>query len=178
MKEIDDHRAAEIAAALDGRIRTGESIVARRGESGVEVRLAEESSIQRSHPEMYGQLLSANEQISQAGTTIIWVVGLISLGVCAAIYREWFASIGPIPVEKLHSFWTYILVLGIGFTIAMYLTELAEARVYQRWKRTIVEALERAGMGRYHLLAQLEGHVEVKAVANMIKRDQRFELVD
>ena len=178
MKEIDDDRAAEIAAALEGRIRTGESLLVRRGETGIEVRLSEESSIQRSYPEVYGQLLSASEQISQAGTSLIWIIGLISLGVCAAVYREWFQNFGPIPVEKLHSFWTYLLILGVGFTISMYLTELQEARVYQRWKRTLVEALERIGMGRYHLLAQLEGHVEVKAVANMIKRDQRFELVD
>lgn len=176
--EIEDDRASEIASALAGRVRTGETIVVRKGESGIEVRSSEETPLRRTHPEMYGQLLSANEQIVHAGISYIWILGLISLGVCLAVHREWFKALGTIPVEKLQSFWTYLLVVIGGYVISMYLTEFAEARVYHRWKRTIVEALEKAGMGHYHLLQELEGHVEVKAISDMIKRDQEFRRVD
>ena len=176
--EIDDDRAADIASALAGRIRTGETFVVRKGESGIEVRASDETPLRRTHPEMYGQLLSANEQIVHAGVSYIWIFGIFSLALCVAIHREWFKTFGSIPVEKLQSVWTYLLVVVAGYVISMYLTEFAEARVYQRWKRTIVEALEKAGMGHYHLLQQIEGHVEVKAISDLIKRDQEFRRVD
>jgi hypothetical protein len=176
--EIEDDRAAEIASALAGKVRTGETIIVRKGEAGIEVRSSDETPLRRTHPELYGQLLAANEQVVNAGVTYIWVLGLISLGVCVAIHRGWFTKIGSLPIEKFQSFWTYPLVFVAGFIISMYLTEFAEARVYHRWKRSIVEALEKAGMGHYHLLQQIEGHVEVKAIGDLVKRDQEFRRVD
>lgn len=177
-RELDDDRVADIASALNGRIRTGESLLVRKGEAGIEVHVSDESPLKETHPELYGQLLSANEQVSQAGMSYFWILGCLALTACIAIHREWFDKIGTLSVDKLQSFWTYVLVVGAGFVMSIYLTEFAEARVYHRWKRTITEGLEKAGMGRYPLLALLEGHVEVKSIGDLIKRDQHFERLD
>jgi hypothetical protein len=154
----------------------------------------------------------------------MWVVGLISIFICASIHLGWIDQLStmraravaardagpsrrdaaghehgarpgefedepaleqaePVAADssrslKLKSVWTYVLILVGGFIVGMYWMEFLGARVYQTWKKTLVEGLAEAQLSHLDLLAQIEGHAELKAVADKIKRDPRFEIVD
>ncbi len=177
-REVEQSRLMEIAAALNGRVRNGEELLIRRGEDGVEVLHAEETPIRKAHPDLYGKLVAANEQIASAGTSILWILGLIGLGLCVSIHREWIDHVGPLTVAKAQSFWTYLMIMVGSFIVSMYVTELFEARVYENWKKTLVDGMQAAGLERFLLLSQAEGHVELASVARKIKRDTRFEMLD
>ena len=172
-KSIDAGRSAEIADRLDGMLEDGEAITARHNGGEIEVS-ATSGALRVEHPQLYGRLLAASEDVSNVGTSMLPVVGIVAMGVCLAIQLEWFEAFG-IDAEKVRSFWFYGAVLLAGFFVFGYLVTVLEAQAYRRHRGSLAKAAQEAGYDRFVLLAQIEGDPSLNDVTEAIKKDRKFE---
>jgi hypothetical protein len=172
-KSIDAGRTEEIADMLDGMLGEGEAIIARHNGSVIEVS-ATSGAMRVEHPQLYGRLLAASEDISNAGTSLLPIVGIGAMGVCLAIQLEWFEAFG-IDAEKVRSFWFYGAVMLAGFFVFAYLVTVLERRAFRRHRGSLAKAAREAGYDRFVLLSEIEGDASLKNVAEAIKTERNFE---
>ena len=131
--------------------------------------------LREEHPDLYGQLLSANERIDRAGntlgclTTILWGVGLVTL--IAGLVPHLF----NVPIERFQSGWAYlvfsIVVLILWFTVEGVL----EHRAYHALKPELADAIRRAGYTREALLTAIHGDDAVDDIAAELKADDDYD---
>ncbi len=121
--------------------------------------------------ELRGVLLTANQVINDAG---MWVVvgALIAVEtLCVGIHMSWWSSIGPLAIEQLQGGWVYLLIHLIGLCAFGFLMQIPEQRAYQRTKRLVDEAIDRAGLNRFEVIGRIQQDQSLTCVAGRLKHD-------
>jgi len=171
--EIDDAEKQRIAEALTGVMPDGRKCFVQC--SGGEVTVESQGSaaeFRRDHAELYGQLLTANEGISDAGSfvTILLMVG--GLLVCLAVHMAWFDGILGVPVGSLQSWWFYVLVaVGVFGIIGAY-GSAREQQVYGQYRQEIFLAIDEAGLTKNTVLAAINDDPALKSIAERLRKDR------
>jgi hypothetical protein len=130
------------------------------------------ASFRRQHQELYGKLLEVHAEIDSAGTLTIWLYLAAVLAAYSALWTGWYQQIPALAGINLNNFWTYLVLLVVGFFGYGVQTELSERRRYHKHSQEVQNLAGRAGVSRYQLLAQLEDDAAVKKALAMIKRDR------
>lgn len=123
------------------------------------------SSLQRSHPDLYGYLASANAQISDA-TGCGWMVFALILAVagCAGIYQF-------LPNLRPGWWWVMPLYVAVIFYVWIQVCQWCEAAVYRRHAQELRSQIDSAGLSRLKVLALIEGDENLNFVSQWLKRD-------
>jgi hypothetical protein len=169
---IDPARSTEIVVMLDGMLHDGESITVCNNSEHIEI-LNESTDLRSEHPKLYGRLLSTSEQLSDAGTSTLPIIGIVCLAFCLAIQLDWFEAF-DIDTEKIRSLWFYGGVLLGGFIVFGFFVTVLEGRVFRRHRQSLAKAAQDADYDRFGLLSEIEGDPSLTDVAAAIKKDDRF----
>lgn len=174
---LEEKRIAELTERVEDFLCEGEEFVIRCQDEEIEVLPAQQASpVRRNHEELYGFLLSLNQQLSDAAQIPRWVVRFLVLGMILALELDWFAGLAvPIDFAKLQSWWVYGLLLLFGFAINSLLKEWRQHRIYAGRRSEFLHVLGQIGLAKYRLLTQIENDPALEEVSQMLKRDHTQE---
>jgi hypothetical protein len=173
---MDDARRRQIANVLEQTLVDGERVVVGRQDGVVDVEPIEEAnlrSLAEEKPELYGHMLAINENLSDAGSSMVVFPMLGVAGICLMIHMSWIDTFLGIEIEKLRSFWVYLFAVVAGFFLFGQIAVWLEAAAYSRQRGSLVEAVGRAGLNRWQLLARIAQDDDLSNVAEKLKTDSR-----
>lgn len=174
---LEEKRVAELTERIDDFLCEGEEFLIRCQEGQTEVIPGPEvSPVRRNHEELYGFLLSLNQQLAEAARLSRWVVRLAFLSLILGLHLDWFSSLAlPIDFTKLQNWWVYGLVFLFGFAVNSLIKELAQHHIYANRRADLMRLLRESGLPKYRLLTQIEGDSALSEISHMLKRDHAQE---
>ena len=174
---LEEKRIAELTERVDGFLCEGESFLIRRQDDELEVVPAESvNPIRRNHEDLYGLLLSLNQELADAALIPRWLVRLSVLAAIVALELEWFSELNlAIDLGKLKSWWVYGLFAVLGFAVNSLVKEWRQHQIYARRRDELISHLNETGLGKYRLLTNIEGEANLSDISYMLKKDQAQE---
>jgi hypothetical protein len=174
---LEEKRIAELTERIEDFLCEGEEFLIRCQDGQTEVLAGPEiNPVRRNHEELYGFLLSLNQQLSEAANLPRWIVRILFLGLILGLHQDWFSGLPwPIDFAKLQSWWVYGLVFLLGFAINSLIQEWAQHRIYAHRRSEFSRLLNESGLPKYRLLTQIEGDPSLPAVSQMLKKDHAQE---
>lgn len=174
---LEEKRIAELTGRLEDFLCEGEEFLIRCLEGQTEIIPGPEvSPVRRNHEELYGFLLSLNQQLGDAARLFRWIVRLLFLSLILGLHLDWFSGFAlPINLAKLQSWWVYALIFLFGYAINSLIKELAQHYIYASRRSELLRLLNESGLPKYRLLTQIEGDSALSDVAHMLKRDHAQE---
>jgi len=171
--EIDDAQKRKIAEALTGVMRDGQRCLIQCSDGDITVdSKVPAAEIKQKHADLYGQLLTANEAISDAGGWVGIVMFFTAAVFCLAIHMAWFNSVLGVPVERLQSFWLYLLVLAVVVIVSGGLVSVREQQAYRRHRQEVLRAIADAGSTKNAILTAINDDPALKSIAEWRKKDR------
>lgn len=170
----ENDRTARIAAALEGILETGDAFLVRRAADRIEVTRPEPEEpppLDKAHPELYGHLLQVSEELSDAGSSLVWIGLAAVAGICLAIHMQWLDSVLGIDAQRLRSFWVYGFAMVVGLLSFGSLSGVMERRVYAQRRAGLMASIRQAGFTPRTLLARIEKDEDLDDVATKLKTD-------
>jgi hypothetical protein len=174
---LEEKRIAELTERIEDFLCEGEAFIIRREEDELEVLPAQKDNpIRRNHEELYGLMLSLNQQLAEAASLPRWVVRLMVLSLILALHLEWLSGL-PLPIDfaKLQNYWVYGLIFLLGFAINSTIKEWCQHQIYARRRGELMRQLQDSGLPKYQALTQMEGEPALSEVSHMLKRDHAQE---
>ncbi len=174
---LEEKRIAELTEMVEDFLCEGEAFLVRCEEDQIEVVPAQHANpIRRNHEELYGLMLSLNQQLAQAATLPRWGVRLFVFASILALHLEWFSGLGlPINFAKLQSGWVYGLLFAFGFATNSLIKEWTQHGIYARRRSELQQYITEAGLPKYRVLTEIEGDASLSNVASMLKKDHAQE---
>lgn len=174
---LEEKRIAELTERIEDFLCEGEEFVIRCQEDEIEVLPAQQASlVRRNHEELYGLLLSLNQQLGEAALIPRWIVRFLVYATILAVHLDWFTGLNiPVNFSKLQSWWFYGLLFLIGFAVNTLLKEWRQHRIYAHRRPEFLNVLQQSGLAKYRLLTQIEDDAALEEVSQMLKRDHTQE---
>ncbi len=174
---LEEKRIAELTERIDDFLCEGEEFLIRCQDDQIEVIPAQQTSpVRRNHGELYGFMLSLNQQLSEAAVIPRWIVRFLVLVLILGLHLQWFTGLPlPIDVAKLQSWWVYGLILLFGYAVNSLIHELRQHQIYNRRRGELFHILEASGLVKYRLLTQIDGDPSLVEFSSMLKRDHSQE---
>jgi hypothetical protein len=171
-KHSEARRFERVAAALEDILQDGDELVVRCEDGEIEISEAGMTICREKHPQLYGYLLSFNEELSSAGTSVT-LLGLFPVAlICLGIHLEWWdRMLGGPYTEPVRSIWFYIVVLLGGFFAFGAWADTLEKRAYRQGRDELISLLRSEGIHRDTLLSMIEGDPSVSRVSRHLKLD-------
>ncbi|RMG18941.1 MAG: hypothetical protein D6731_00805 [Planctomycetota bacterium] len=186
---VSDEHERELAAEriqelLEPVLEEGSAwLVARDADGVVATPVDEEDSprsrLQRLHPRLYGELLAANQRVSDSfGCGGLTLAALSALAPALALHLRLLHEFFPSPeaqrvLEGLRAWWAYALLTLIGITVWVKLSDWVEARAYESERRAVHEHIASSGLDRSEVIAWAEGDGGLETLNKFLKRDVR-----
>lgn len=123
------------------------------------------------HPELYGTLLSMNEQIERGAALLLLTLALLA-GVSLAVGKGLVDRVGPFEVEDLQGWQFYVPLWLLGLGVWGWIDNRIEQMRYTARRSELADLAARAKVSRSRLLARIEGDDAVDDVAKYIKLDR------
>jgi hypothetical protein len=174
---LEEKRIAELTERIEDFLCEGEEYLIRCQEGQTEVIPGPEvNPIRRNHEELYGFLLSLNQQLAEAASLPRWIVRLLFLSLILGLHLDWFSGLAlPIDLARLQSWWVYALIFLFGFAVNSLIKELSQHHIYASRRSDLLRLLNESGMPKYRLLTQIEGDSALSEASLMLKRDHAQE---
>ena len=132
---------------------------------------SDENELRSQFPELYAQMLIANERISNVGTLAIWILAAADLILCVGIHKGWVANVGGIPIAQFQSWGVYVLLSILAVIAFSVYTSVFEKRAYQQSRHTIESGLRQARKSGAWLLAQINDDDALSSLAEQMRGD-------
>ncbi len=174
---LEEKRISELTERIENFLCEGEAFLIRFQEDELEVLPAEQASpIRRNHEELYGLLLSINQQLAEAALIPRWVVRLLVLTWILALHLEWFSGL-PVPfdISKLQSGWVYALIAVFGFAVNSLFKEWRQHRIYADRRGELLTQIAETGLSKYRVVTHLQDDGELSDISHMLKKDHAQE---
>ena len=174
---LEEKRVAELTERIEDFLCEGEEFLIRCQDDEIEVIATQQASpIRRTHEELYGFLLSLNQQLRDAALIPRWIVRFVILSLILALHLEWFDGLPlPFDVGKLQNWWVYGLILLFGFAVNSLLKEWRQHQIYAHRRGDFLAHLNDSGLPKYRLLTQVDGDPALAEFSLMLKRDHAQE---
>src|SRR5688572_21320074 len=129
---LEEKRIAELTERIDDFLCEGEEFLIRLQDGQTEIISGPEvNPVRRNHEELYGFLLSLNQQLAEAAQLPRWIVRLLFLSLVLGVHLDWFSGLAmPIDFSKLQSWWVYALVSLFGYAVNSLIKEMAQHHIY------------------------------------------------
>ena len=125
--------------------------------------------LKTNYPELYGLMLMANQRILAAGSRLIWFAILGVLGLSVGIHMEWFPEVFGLPVEKLQSWWVYLLIVLAGFLLNGLVVSWLEKIAWARFRDVVHKERRKQNISVPVLLTWLEDNIELSRLAQYLQ---------
>ena len=158
-----------IRKAVDELVLEGQVFVVSRKDDELEVKDPADSALELRHenPELYGKLLSIDNQFEGRSGFIIGIILLLALGGCAALH---IGAFGP-GAEILRSIWVYLVIVFLAILLIGFVLGGMEKLVYSRVVRDLRRDLQDADFTRERLLARIAGDKSLERLSEKLKGD-------
>lgn len=175
-------RLARLAIALRDVLEDDEQYVVGKRDGAVTVEPVDDddepgtrSRLYEEAPELYGYALGLSARINTSDRGVFWIV-LPFVVLCVLLHLELIDPIlgreEPTPLlMKLRSFWVYIVLVVVGFGIALRWSDARERAAYASERAELLEAVRGAGMSVNAFVAHIEGASGLSTLGNHLKRD-------
>ena len=170
----DRDRADEVSTMLDGVLEEGEGFLVRCQNYSVEVVPFHENEpfeLKHTHEELYGCLLSINEDISRRRLPYFWIAMVSVVFFSVSLHLFWLDSLSSFDFSGIRSIWFYLAVTLAVAVIYNIVFAVIESGVYKRRRPELLQAIFEAGISRYRLLSRMEGDPSLSHVADQLKID-------
>jgi hypothetical protein len=188
-KEDPETQQLELARVAEPLLSNGESWVVSRADDGTmnavpishAGALGPLSTLQQTHPQLYGALLTANARLDDTFGCGMMTVALLSVVLpCLAIHGNVLHEVFPDPdhqriLEGLRSWWTYGIAAFVGFAFWIKVNEWLEVMAYGAERRALDEYMSAADVDRMTILALMEGDDSVSIVGKHLKLERSDE---
>jgi hypothetical protein len=171
----DRDRADEISTLLQGNLQEGEGFLVRCNNFSIEVVPFNESEpfeLKHTHEELYGCLLSINEDMTERRFPYFWVLLMMVVFVCLGIHLQWFDGYTGVGLESVRSVWFYISIILASVVIYGVVKSFIERAVYKSRRPELLQAIFEGGITRYRLLARMEGDPGISSIGDKLKIDR------
>jgi hypothetical protein len=174
---LEEKRIAELTERIEDFLCEGEEFLIRCQEGETEVIPGPEvSPVRRNHEELYGFLLSLNQQLADAAMLPRWIVRLTLFSLILGLHLDWFSGLAlPIDFSKLQSWWAYGLIFLFGLAVNSLIKEAAQHAIYARRRGELLRLLGESGLPKYRLMTQIEGDQALADASHMLKKDHAQE---
>ena len=171
-------RAQKIADVLRPVLAENEAFVVRQQQGNVHVTPLPGHVLRDAHPRLYGQLLSANEQLSVGCG--VFLAGLILAGLaCAGFALGWWDHIiGKDAADELRSVWLYQFLFLIGLGIPGYIVQVSARRHYRALRGELLASIEADGLDRDTLVAIIQDDPALSTICRYLKLDRGLRRAD
>jgi hypothetical protein len=168
----EENRRDAVADALRPVLEDGEAYKVFCHEGEVLVEEADTSVCAARHPRLYGRLLSLNARLEAAGGGLYRLPTLLALGFCVGVRLHWWDDwLGRELVEKLDSFWFFVLVFYVLFQALSVVTGGLQRGIYRQERDDLLALIAAESLDRDTLLAMIEGDEAVSRVGHHLKLD-------
>ena len=122
---------------------------------------------------LMGDLLVTSLQIgiTNVGTLAIWSLSAVDILLCVAIHKAWIKDVFGIPITEFQGWGVYLLLTIVFIIIFSVYTTYGEKRAYQQSRHMIESGLRQTRQSSTWLLAQINDHEELKALAEQMRGD-------
>lgn len=168
-------RIEQIQDLLDGVVDEGECYLVRCHNGEIEAAAMSKEGIvplRLTHEELYGCMLSINEDISAAGSHLMSVMFFAAVAFCVGIHLQWFAELSPF-LAKFNSLWFFLPFLALVIYVGKTISWIVGDRVYSFRRNELLQAIFESGLSRYQLLSRMEGDPSLADLATVLKKDKR-----
>lgn len=167
-KQQDD----AVIEALSGILNDGDQLHVICRDGNIQVTRGK-TGCEKDHPRLYGFLLSLNEEIDKAGTTLFNLAVVGAVVFCLGLHLDWWTSwLGDGIVGHLQSIWFYLAFVIGTFFLAGGMGNWFEKRRYQHRREELATLLAEGRLDRYELLALIQNDNALTKVASQIKMDR------
>ncbi|MDJ0974429.1 MAG: hypothetical protein QNJ98_08230 [Planctomycetota bacterium] len=169
---MQEYRIQELRNALRDHLSPGESFRAYWQDDELRVVPDEgDAGLVYEDKAFYGMLLTINERVSNAGTTLaLFGLGL-SAFVILSIAFNWFPDLTG-GLDDLRAWWFYVMAGLAGLVFTGWLTGFRERAAFRETERDLEDGLDRLGLTRYALLAIINDDEELSSLVEMLKSSQ------
>jgi hypothetical protein len=138
--------------------------------SGVRV-----SAFKEQYKPLYGLLLAANQRLEEVGDLAIWFLILLAIGCSVGLHLAWLDEWIGYSLAALRNWYVYILIWLAAFALFGIHISIGQKWVYAQLRSEIAAAMRRNGYSQYTLLAEIEGDLAVKRIAEHLKQDRELD---
>lgn len=187
MSEETPTSPEELEDLLKPALREGDAFLVRRSKDSVRISPAPEeipharSELQRTHPELYGYLLTISQRITDSsgcGLMVMLIVPVLAL--CFAIQGKAFhgmfaedASTQRI-LDHLASWWIYVILGALGIGAYTVVQDRLERTVYLSRREDLRARLAGARLPVFEILALMEGDEGLATLSKHMKSDEEL----
>jgi hypothetical protein len=171
----DRDRADEVATFLEGALQDGEGFLVRCNNFSIEVvpfHEQEPFELKHTHEELYGCLLSINEEISERQFPYFWLTLVALVFFCLALHLQWLDTLLNIDFQGIRSIWFYLSTALATVVLYNIIIGFVERSIYRRRRPELLQAIFEAGINRYKLLARMEGDPGISHISDKLKIDR------
>lgn len=170
----DRDRADEVSTLLQGSLEEGEGFLVRCQNYSIEVVPFHENEpfeLKHTHEELYGCLLSINEDLSSRRYPYYWILLVAVSFLSLSIHLEWLDTLFQLSFEPVRSLWFY-LALTLAMTVLYNIViGSVESATYRRRRPELLQAIFESGLSRYRLLSRMEGDPGLSHISEQLKVD-------
>jgi hypothetical protein len=130
-----------------------------------------EEELSKTEPELYGHLMTLNQELSSAGTGLTFFFLIASVLISMAIGLGWLESLFDISTDSLESWWVYLLIVILGFMIGGALADGKSKDAFARAYGNLMSMASRAGFNRYTLLARIKDDKELSELVKYLGKE-------
>jgi len=170
---LEEKRIAELTERVEDFLCEGEEFLVRCQDDEIEVIPTQQASpLRKTHEDLYGFLLSLNQQLGDAALIPRWIVRIALLTLILALHLDWFAGLDlPFDLAKLKSGWVYALIGLFGYAVNSLLKEWRQHQIYARRRGDLILELQEGGIPKNRVLTQIEGDPALAECSLLLKRD-------
>lgn len=170
----DRDRADEVSTLLEGSLEEGEGFLVRCQNYSIEVVPFHENEpfeLRHTHEELYGCLLSINEDLAKRRYPYFWIVLVAVSFFSLSVHLEWLDQAFQMSFESIRNVWFYLaLTLAISVIYNVVIAAV-ESATYRRRRPELLQAIFEAGLSRYRLLSRMEGDPGLSHISDQLKVD-------
>ena len=169
--EEKNERMRRLGDALEDVLVDGDQFQVVATGDEVQVTETRSSQLRDKHPRLYGRLLSLNHQM-ESGCTVTMLGFTGAAALCFALNVGWLDEVlGPAVAEKLDSWWFFVLLFLVVFTLTGSYYDWIEKRAYRRGRDELLFLMHEAQYDRDSLLVHIKDDPAMDKIAKQMMLD-------
>lgn len=184
-KEDPEIQQLELARVAEPLLNDGETWVVSRAADGTMTAVPIEdsegehrSTLQQTHPQLYGALLVANARIDATFGCGLQTFALLTVVLpCLALHGQVLYEFFPDPdhqriLEGLRSWWTYGITAIVGLAFWIKVSDRFEVMAYAAERRPLDEYISASDLERMTIIALMEGDDSLSDIGTRLKLER------
>lgn len=164
-------RVRRFGENLRDTLQDGDEFLLQFVDGEVRIGVSRFSRLRAGHPRLYGRLMSLEAQLEGGCAAYAFAAGAGAAFVFGLQVGWWEGLIGQAAVDKLSSWWAYLVLAVALFVLVSLYYDWMDKWVYRRARPELLELLREEGLDRDILLTMLDGETGLDKATRQLKLD-------